>query len=210
LVDLNYLRRHYASLSDDGLLAIDATELVDAARRTYDEEIAARGLEREEEEGGDDPEIEAAPGDVDRESTEETDGEPDWLGDATVAATFAVRAGTNSEDYAVEARDALEAAGIECHLSRIKIEPPQDPQPREELRLMIPSKLSFNATSVLDKEIFNREEEALWKAHFEELSDDELRAVDLRFILAGLRDRIERATRAYQEELAQREITPRR
>jgi len=64
--------------------------------------------------------------------------------------------------------------------------------------------LNFEAESVLDKEIFNREAEAMWKTHFQTLSDEELQAVDLEVLVAGLKDRIERVTRAYKEELKQR------
>src|SRR5690242_13567789 len=43
-VDLEYLRQHYASLSDDALLSIDRADLVAAAQNCYDEEIARRNL----------------------------------------------------------------------------------------------------------------------------------------------------------------------
>ena len=71
---------------------------------------------------------------------------------------------------------------------------------------MVPGNLSFEAESVLDKEIFNLEAEAMWKGHFQMLSDDELGEVDLEALLAGLKDLIGRVTRAYREELAQREL----
>ncbi len=70
---------------------------------------------------------------------------------------------------------------------------------------MVPGKLSFEAESVLDKEIFNREIEGQWKTYFQMLSDDELQEVDLEGLLAGLTDRIARVTRAYEEELKQRQ-----
>jgi len=209
-IDLDYLRRHYASLSDDGLLEIDETELVDDARRIYDEEVAARGLERQGEDGVADSGIVTAPGDADEESPDEesiedADEEPDWLGDATCAATFSARPGMDSADSAREARGALEAAGIPCHLASSRVEPPRNPESRKELRLMVPSRLNLEAESVLDKQIFNQELEAQWKTHFQLLSDEELRSTDLEALLAGMRDRIERVTRAYQDELAQRD-----
>jgi hypothetical protein len=210
--DTAYLRRHYASLSDGALLEIDQTDLVEDAQEIYDKELAQRGLTPPEKDDGD--ELEQVD-DEGEESLEEQDQDrradrkPDWLREATVAATFAARPGMDSADYALEARDALDAAGIPCYLSTNTVDPPWDAQPRKELRLMVPGKLSFEAASVLDKEIFNREDEALWKAHFETLSDEELRAVDLPVLFVGLMDRIERATRAYREELALREITRR-
>ncbi len=41
-VDLEYLRRHYASLSDEALLELDRSELVETAQKCYDEELARR------------------------------------------------------------------------------------------------------------------------------------------------------------------------
>ena len=69
---------------------------------------------------------------------------------------------------------------------------------------MVPDNLNFEAESILDKEIFNWEAEATWKAHLQTLSDEELRAVDPQVVFGGLRDRIKRVTRAYQDELARR------
>jgi hypothetical protein len=46
-VDEGNFRRRYAELSDEGLLSIDREELVDVARRCYDEELARRGLQSE-------------------------------------------------------------------------------------------------------------------------------------------------------------------
>ena len=69
---------------------------------------------------------------------------------------------------------------------------------------MVPGNLSMPAASVLDKEIFNAEVEAEWKMYFESLSDEELRDVDSEDLFAGLRDRVDRATRAYHEALAAR------
>jgi hypothetical protein len=197
--DTVYLRRHYASLSDEALLDVDQTDLVEDAREIYDNELAERGLTRQETHGGDDLGSEGSP------MGRPGDPKPDWLGAATVAATFSASAGQNSTDGALEARGALEAAGIPCYLSRFWVDPPPVAEPRQELRLMVPGNLSFEAESVLDEEIFNLEAEAMWKSHFQTLSDDELRAVDLEVLLAGLKDRIARMTRAYNEELKQRQ-----
>ena len=41
-VDLEYLRRQYASLSDEALLALDRSELVETAQKCYDEELVRR------------------------------------------------------------------------------------------------------------------------------------------------------------------------
>ncbi len=197
--DTVYLRRHYASLSDEALLDVDQTDLVEDAREIYDEELAQRGLTLRETLGDDDPGNEASP------TGRAGDRKPDWLGDAAVAARFSAGPGQNATDGALEARDALEEAGIPCYLSTIWIDPPPVAAPKEELRLMVPGNLNFEAESVLDKEIFNPEAEAMCKTHFETLSDEELRAVDLELFFAGRKDWIERVTRAYQEELARRD-----
>ena len=204
-IDLEYLRRHYAALSDDALQEIDETELVDQARRIYDEELAQRKLGRQKS---------GTPGKAlpldspEEEDEEHSDGgpAPDWIGDGAVAASFLAGPGGESAQDAAEARDALEAAGIQCYLATVQIEPSRtSAQSREEYRLMVPGKLSFEAESVLDKEIFNREIEGQWKTYFQMLSDDELQEVDLDGLLAGLKDRIARVTRAYEEELKQRQ-----
>jgi len=208
-IDLEYLRRHYAALSDEALEEIDETELVDQARRIYDEELTQRKLG---------PRGKALPIDSSDDGDEERSGggsddaldggpEPDWIGDSAVAASFLASPGGESAQDAAEARDAPEAAGIQCYLATAKVEPPRvAARPQEEYRLLVPGKLSLEAESVLDKEIFNREIEAQWKTHFEMLSDEELRALDLDVLLAGLEDRIARMSRAYREELAQREL----
>ena len=199
--DTVYLRRHYASLSDEALLDVGQADLVEDAQRIYDEELAQRGLTRRETRGDDEPDGAASPA---------ADRKPDWLGTAAVALTFSAGPGQDSTSGALEARSALEAAGIPCYLSTVWVDPPPVSEPREELRLMVPGNLNFEADSILEKEIYNREAEATWKTHLQTLSDEELRAMDLQLVFAGREDWIERVTRAYEDELAQREITPQR
>jgi hypothetical protein len=43
-LDPEYLRQHYASLSDEALLAVDRTELVELANMIVDEEVSRRDL----------------------------------------------------------------------------------------------------------------------------------------------------------------------
>ena len=66
------------------------------------------------------------------------------------------------------------------------------------------SSLLLLATSVLDREIFNAEQESEWRSHLAILSDAELDALSVDAICGGLRDRIDRLTRAYREEVADR------
>jgi hypothetical protein len=184
-IDLESLQRHYASLSDEELQALDRDELVEMAQACYDQELAQRKL------------------------TSGEDGDtPDWLEDAGCACTFYSQPGSQTApDTSGDACSALDAAGIPCYLAMHKIDPPSvAPQTRYEYRLMVPGNLNMQAASVLDKEIFNSEVEAEWKVFFESLSDEELRAVDTEELFGGLRDRIERAARAYQEELKARGV----
>ena len=43
-IDLQELRRHYAELSDDGLLSIHRNDLTELAQQYYDAEVRGRGL----------------------------------------------------------------------------------------------------------------------------------------------------------------------
>ena len=46
-VDPEALREQFEGLSDDGLLSIDRTDLIELAQQYYDAEIARRGLQRD-------------------------------------------------------------------------------------------------------------------------------------------------------------------
>ena len=97
-IDPKYLREQYASLSDDALMAIDRAELVEAAQRCYDDEVARRRPARDENEPLND-------GD-----------KPDWLKDASEVFSRVDLRGTVIAPDIAAARDALEAEGIPCHL----------------------------------------------------------------------------------------------
>jgi hypothetical protein len=204
-IDPDELRRYYASLSDESLLELDRGELTDIAVEAYDSELAQRGLDADSESGSEsdseagDPGWQAEPG----------DGEPDWLDEASCACTFpAGRPGDRAAPEADHALAVLKAAGIPCHLVANKLDPPAAlPDPPYEYGLMVPTKFHKLAESVLDKQISNLEVEAEWKMYFDSLSDEELRDVDSEGLFAGLRDRLDRATRAYQEALTARGLS---
>lgn len=80
----------------------------------------------------------------------------------------------------------------------------EDSPAYEEYRVLVPASLNLKAISVLDKEIFNAELEADWRTHFAALSDGELRELRPEVVCAGLLDRVDRLTRAYNEEVARR------
>jgi hypothetical protein len=206
-IDLDAIRQHYASLSDEELLHMSRTDLTEAAQRCYDEEFSRRGLNDTPKSGG-----------IPRRQSVERDeaggsfaneAESDWLEDAACACSFASGPEGAGAAEAENARQVLEDAGIPCRISVEEVETdsrPNEAPPRREYRVMVPGALNMIATSVLDKEIFNEELDANWRAHFEALTDDQLRDVDPDLICAGLADRIERLQRAYYDEIARRKI----
>jgi hypothetical protein len=194
-LDLEYLRRHYADLSDEGLQAIDRHGLVPAAQALYDEELARRAPWGKP--------VSPPPPVEEEEPAEELDDaegvEPEWLEQAACAVAFTTSA------PAVNARDVLENAGIPCHLTREKVLPEDAPsQPDAEYRVMVPGPQNLEAVSILDQEIFNEQLEAGWRAQMEILSDEELLALNPETICAGILDRAERLRRAYGEEKERR------
>ena len=188
------LRQYYASLSDEMLLRIDPADLTDAARRSYQSECAERHLT---------PDAEPLPAEEDVEESFEI--EPDWLEHAACPCSFTAAPGSNHAPDAERARDVLLAAGIPCHLSAVPPDPQnEDSQRFDEYRVLVPASLNLKAISVLDKEIFNADLVADWTTHFADLSDEELRALNPEAICAGLLDRVERLTRAYNDEIVRR------
>jgi hypothetical protein len=207
-LDPEYLRRHYASLSDEALLAVDRAELVEMAQTILDDEVGRRDLARGTRRthgphitpGEPAPHYEEV--EVDGEPAQAGD-KPNWLEEAAEVYSYAVLTGTPD---ASNARDVLEAAGIPCFLDLWEI--PQEksdvPQPTHMWRVMVPGKLNLRATSVLERDIFNQEFVDIWKTHLEALSDDEVREMNPEVAFCGLFDRIERVNRVYDEEIARR------
>jgi hypothetical protein len=193
-LDTEFLRRHYAEMSDEELREVNRDDLVEAARAIYDEEVAGR---RES----------AEPAAVRRVAAPQDDEvELDWMEDAAEAYSSYARQGSmDPSEGSLEARHALEDAGIPCHLELIE-EPGDDGRPMHRWRVLVPGKLIHRATSVIDRDIFNPEFEAQWRAHLEILSDDELRVMEPQYAFCGLYDRLERINRAYDEELRRRGI----
>jgi hypothetical protein len=206
-LDLEFLRQHYADLSDEGLRAIDRSGLVQAAQACYDEELARRAPWGQAEKSVSPPESAAPrhPPDAEKETTDGEPGPPDWLEQAACVGSFVLHRGTPAASLAESSRDVLRAAGIPCCLVREEIAPAPSVQPAyTECRVMVPGAQNLHAVSVLDRQIFNAELEAEWRAHFEELSDEEFRALSLDDMCAGLLDRVERLKRAYGDEVARR------
>ena len=186
-VDINYLRRHYASLSDEALLEVDRGELVAAAQECYDSELKSRGLGANGQ-----PAASGAP--------------PDWFDEAAEVFSRVDHPGAAQAPEVEAARQALEDAGIPCHLefAAMPEEAGQSRHASQERRLLVPSQLNLHAMNVIDRDIFNDGFEAGWRSHLEMLSDEELESTDPEDVFCGLFDRIERVTRAYREELERR------
>ena len=198
-VDLEYLRRHYASLSDEALLDLDRSELVETAQKCYDEELARRKPLGATQPFDEAPDIESP--------LLDGDNKLEWLSDASEVFSQVDRAGAAPASDITNARDALKAAGIPCHLE-LSAPPEEAPPPPKSIRLwrlLVPGNLNQRATSILERDIFNDEFEAEWKTHLEMLSDEELRAMDPKIAFCGLFDRVERVTRAFNEEVARRQ-----
>jgi hypothetical protein len=206
--DLEYLRQHYASLSDQALMAINRSDLVEAAQKCYDDEVVRRNLASR---------TSRAPRPVQAEIDEELtpaseapdlDAEPDWLEDAAEVLSRAERPGAAPAEAMVDAQNVLEDAGIPCYLQLAEIpeESSASSPPTHLWRLLVPGHLNLRAASILDRDIFNQDFEAEWKTHLETLSDEELREMKPEVAFSGLFDRVERVTRAYEEELARRKL----
>ena len=232
-IDRQELSAHYAALSDEELLELDRAELTEVAQRFYDSELAKRHLTPEDTETPVEPHGRAAPVDAAEGADEDEtaypkallqlyprtgrwplDGdavinfdagpEPDWLEDATCARSYAVLPGGSAAD-AGDAHDALVAAGIPCHIS-VKSFDPNDPKPQYYYCVMVPGARNLEAASALAMAIDNPKEAEMWRAHFEVLSDEELRVLKFDAICAGLRDRLARLKRAYDDEVARRKV----
>lgn len=204
-LDPKYLRQHYASLSDEALLEVNRSELVEAAQGILDDEVkrrelvpvkTARQVRTSDLTGGEIPDAEWP----------DAGDKPAWFEEAAEVYGHDVRVGSTPAQDAENARDALVTAGIPCHLELCKIPKGQDfgPAPTHYWRLLVPGKLGMHATSVLEREIFNLEFEENWKTHLQALSNEELRALDPQAAFCGLFDRIERVKRAYDEEIRRR------
>lgn len=190
-IDREALSRHYASLSDEELLALDREELTEVAQEIYDREMEDRQLDRAAATiSRNEPTFEDANGGAD----------PDWLENASCACSF--QAGAGNSPYAQEAERACEIlrlAGIPSSVVAEHSETGPD-----LLNVMVPGPLNLKAASVLDRDLFNQELEEAWRTHFAELSDEELAALDPDILCAGILDRADRLNRIFQEEKERR------
>lgn len=207
-IDPEDIRRHYAMLSDAALFALNRAELIEMAQACYDEEVARRKAARlHEAQSLEEPSEPFDETDEEPDDLFEIDSgpTPDWLDEASCACTFAVNPNTTYTPELAKARTALRSAGIPCYVTVEQIEVPQNTAPlRSEYCLMVPGGLNLHAASVLDRDLFNAEQEEGWRAHLESLSDEELRKLRPEIFCAGILDRAARLKRAFEEEVARR------
>ena len=216
-VDPEYLRQHYAALSDGALLDIARADLVPAAQKLYDDEVDRRELRprRTTRKTDAPPSVVHTPPEPPAEKPKavgdpHVDGDkPDWLEDAADIHARADRPGTPPTDDIADARQALEAAGIPCYLRMEDFPEKTAVNPARRIwTVLVPGHLGQHAMSVLERDIFNEDFVGGWKAQLETLTDDELRKMTPQATFCGLFDRVERVTRAYDEELAHRGLKP--
>lgn len=192
-LDTEFLRQHYAAMSDEELGEVNRDDLVEAARQIYDQEVDGRKTEAP-----------AAASVRKAVVPQHEEVDEDWLEDAAEAYSSYARPGTNDpSEGSTEACEALEGDGIPCQMELVE-EPGEDNEVRHRWRVLVPGKLIHRATGVIDRDVFNAEFESQWRAHLELLADDELRVMEPQYAFCGLYDRIERITRAYDEELRRR------
>jgi hypothetical protein len=187
-VDIQQLKRHFSSLSDEGFAEIRRDDLVSGAQRCYDEEVARRQSARPVHAPSDQP------------TFDPPEPESDWLSSAACVCTFEDNRSQDGGAGAEDARLALDAAGIP---SSVTLTPGANDRPGE-WRVLVPAAQELHAMSVLDCEVFNPRAAAEWRTHLELLSDRELKALDIDTICAGFLDRAARLRAAYLEEQARR------
>jgi hypothetical protein len=180
------LRRHYASLSDEALLDINRDELTAVAQGCYDEELANRHLAQDG-------------GDASLAEDGEAEVESDWLESAALACSF----GPQDTADLDQACKILDSSDIPYQVNARDQEDSQG-QPYQMQELMVPAPWLLLALSVLDKEMFNERQESDWRAHLEELSDEDFATIHVEDLTAGMLDRVERLKRVYADELARR------
>jgi len=198
LIDPQYLRQHYASLSDDELVALNRDDLTEVAQKCYDWEIRRRDLSAKTDE-----EL-TFQAETEYGSDENVDDGSDGM---FVASSFMDDHTGSAAADAEDARRALGAAGIPCQIEVREIPAQTSHSPSAvEHQLLVPMEWSLQATSVLDRDVFNSKIEADWKTHLESLSDNQLLAMNADDICAGFLDRAERLRKAYEDEIRRRQL----
>ena len=213
-IDPEDLRRHYESLSDEGLLDINRSDLVLVAQGIYDQEIARRGLDHppeEEEDAYHRPLPVFKPGEnwdlASGLSADTDDGPPPaWLEDAACPWSAYIDPNVDYIGTGAEVQTALREAGIP---NRIVVKPPEPEPPytpRSLYCVMVPGDLGTRACSVVERKVFNRMALAEWRSQLQTFSDEQMRALNPEDFWGALLDRAESMKRAYLDEIARRNL----
>ncbi len=189
-ISFRELKRHYASLSDDELLAIDRDELTRAAQGAYDTEVADRGLHE--------PSPAAGP-------IADYDVKPDWSNGGICICSFVDVPGGGAAEKIAKSRAALEVFGIPNEMKTTE----DEESGKELVGVMVPTMYGPHAAAILDRDVVNEEYESEWRAQLAILSNEALKVLDPRVFCAGLLDRVARMKRAYSEEMRSRNLSPR-
>ena len=176
------LRQHYASLSDDELLAMNRDDLTEVAAKVYDLEMGRRALTPVEDEESIEGNHSFRPSSA--ETTEATD-EEDSTDEKFVAGTFVDHSGNSAAADAEDARRALRASGIPCELE-VQDSPAETTYSERQVayHVVVPAEFTLQATSVLDKEVFNPRIAEEWRTHLSGLTDNQLLALNIDTICA--------------------------
>jgi hypothetical protein len=145
------LRHRYASLSDESLLEVEESDLMELGRKYYEAELAHRNLRRV---GA--PES-AAAHEFDADAENAVEIGPDWIENAACPASFTAVPGSAHAPEAEHACDVLIAAGIPYQLSLVPHDPTGNDPDRgnfDVYQVLVPQSLNLKAVSVLDVEIF--------------------------------------------------------
>ena len=213
-IDPEDLRRHYESLSDEGLLDIDRSDLAPVAQGIYDQEIARRGLDHppeEEEDAYHRPLPVFKPGEnwdfASGLGADTDDGPPPaWLEDAACSWSAYMHQDVDYIGTGAEVQTALREAGIP---NRIVVKPPE-PEPPSTPRslycVMVPGDLGTRAYYVVERKVFNRMAVAEWRSQLQGFSDEQLRALNPEDFWGALLERAESMKRAYLDEIALRNL----
>ena len=202
-IDPDQLREHYASLSDDQLLAMNRDDLTEVAQTLYDRELDRRDLKPDEAES-----VETGEYHTVRFSKAEDEDDTAAADDGMFIATaFTDHAGSSAAGDAENARRTLQAAGISCEVEVREIPAGTTySDQRFEYQVLVPTEFTLQATSVLDKEIYNPGLAAEWKTHLADLTDKQLLALNIDAVCAGFLDRAERLRKAYDDEIRRRKV----
>jgi len=203
-LDPEYLRQHYASLSDDSLLEIDRGDLVEIEQRCYDDEVEKRQLLSP----GGDFEQAVSESHTTAHGRHAHDDPPDWLDEGSEVYGATILPGLVVAPEIDQARASLEAEGIPCFVDILEDppEPGSSSRPASRWRVLVPGDLNLHASSVLERDMLNTGFVNGWKHHLEMLSDEDLRETRPEVVFCGLYDRIARVVRAYKDELSRRGI----